>query len=146
MFVESPGGGRDYLASFDALLEHLPALLPGGVGPCVVVAEREAASVLGLHLPRFAERLRGVVLLGGGLFPRAHLDKLGDLQVRFGEVAGMPSGQAMRGLCEFAAAEASKAGVPSSLAMLPGGPAVWIAAMPQFAPAIEAFVAECAAR
>lgn len=146
VFVESPGGGRDYLASLEALLLHLPNVLPGGAGPLVVVAEREAASVLGLHLPRFADRLRGAVLVGGGLFPRTHLAKLGALPTRFGEVAGMASGEAMAGLVAFAASEASTKGEPSPLAMLPGEPAPWIAAVPHFAAAIEAFLAECLAR
>lgn len=146
VFVESPGGGRDYLASLEALLTHLPSVVPGGAGPLVVVAEREAASVLGLHLPRFAERLRGVVLVGGGLFPRTHLAKLGGLPVRFGEVAGLPSGEAMAGLVAFATSEARAEGGPSPVAMLPGEPAPWIAAVPHFAAAIEAFFAECLAR
>lgn len=146
VFVESPGGGRDYLASIEALLTHLPMVLPEGAGPLLVVAEREAASVVGLHLPRFAGRLRGVALLGGGLFPRTHLPKLGALPVRFGEVAGMPSGEAMASLVAFAASDAGARGEPSSLAMLPGGPAPWIAAVPHFAPALEAFCVECLAR
>lgn len=146
VFVESPGGGRDYLASLETLLTHLPAVLPGGAGPVVVVAEREAASVLGLHLPRFADRLRGVVLVGGGLFPRTHLGKLGALPVRFGEVAGMPASEAMRGLVAFAASEARPSGEPSALAMLPGEPAPWLAALPHFASALEAFFAECLPR
>jgi len=146
VFVESPGGGRDYLASLEALLTHLPAVLPGGAGSVVVVAEREAASVLGLHLPRFADRLRGVALIGGGLFPRTHLPKLGALPVRFGAVAGLPSGEAMAGLVAFAASQARPSGEPSALAMLPGEPAPWIAAVPHFAAALEAFFAECLAR
>lgn len=146
VFVESPGGGRDYLASIEALLTHLPTVLPGGAGPLLVVAEREAASVLGLHLPRFADRLRGVALIGGGLFPRTQLPKLGGLPVRFGAVGGMPSGDAMASLVAFVASEAGAKGEPGSLAMLPGEPAPWIAAVPHFAPVLEAFFLECLAR
>lgn len=146
LFVESPGGGRDYLVALEAMLTHLPEVLPAGAGPVIVVAEREAASVLGLHLPRFVERLRGVVLVGGGVFPRTHLAKLGSLPLRFGEVAGLPTGDAMRGLVAFAAGEARSSGEVDPLAMLVGEPAPWIAAVPHWAPAIEAFCAECLAR
>ena len=138
-FLESPGGGRNYIES---LLQALPALrdlLPVGGGLPLLVVERESAAVVALHLERLRPLVRGVVLVGGGVIAPPTLEKLGSLPVRYGRFVGSPAGDAMAGSVEYAAGRVGEAGFESDVGWLSTRTVAWTAALPLLAPELEAF-------
>lgn len=139
LFLESPGAGRDYLAALRAVLAALPSLLPGGRGPVLLVAEREAAAVVGLQLQRVREELAGLVLVGGGVFPRPVAVATAGLPVRFARVHGTPANDAMANLIDFCAQSTEAKGL--DVRWLADGEPAWPLALPLHAAAIEAFAA-----
>ncbi|MFN8825092.1 MAG: hypothetical protein ACK501_09000 [Planctomycetota bacterium] len=139
VFLESPGAGRDYFTAVRSVLASLPSLLPGGRGPVLLVAEREAAAVVGLQLQRLREELSGVVLVGGGVFPRPIAVATAGLPVRFARVHGTPANDAMANLIDFCAQSTEPKGL--DVRWLADGEAAWPLALPLHAAAIEAFAA-----
>lgn len=139
VFLESPGGGRDYAAALSAVLPSLRALLPGGAGPVVLVAEREAASVVGLQLQRLRAEFAGVALVGAGVFPRPVALATAGLPIRFGRMHGTPANDAMANLIGYCAETKEPAGL--DVRWLADGDAAWPMALPLFAAGIESFAA-----
>lgn len=139
LFLESPGAGRDYLGALRSVLAALPSLLPGGRGPVLMVAEREAAAVVGLQLQRLRDEFAGLVLVGGGAFPRPVAVATAGLPVRFARVHGTPANDAMANLIDFCAQSTEPKGL--DVRWLADGEAAWPLALPLHAAAIEAFAA-----
>lgn len=139
LFLESPGAGRDYLAALRSVLASLPSLLPNGRGPVLLVAEREAAAVVGLQLQRLRDEFAGVVLVGGGVFPRPVAAATAGLPVRFARVHGTPANDAMANLIDFCTQSTEPKGL--DVRWLADGEAAWPVALSQHAAAVEAFAA-----
>lgn len=143
--LESPGVGRDFGRCLREALAALPAFLPGGAGPVLLVAEREAAAVAALHLGDLHQALRGVVLVGSGAVPGPMWRQLGALPVRYAAAHGL--GEAMlQPVFAFVDAERRDGRWQGDVAWLTDDRPAWCLALPQLAPAIEAFAAELLAR
>ena len=138
-FLESPGGGRNYAESLLLALPALRDLLPPGGGLPLLVVEREAAAVVGLHLERLRPLVRGVVLVGGGVLARPTIDRIGALPVRYARFFGAPASEAMAGSVEFVAGRRGTADFVADVDWLGPRAVAWTAAMPMLAPELEAF-------
>lgn len=144
-FLESPGSGRDYAAD---LLLALPALreLWGATGqPLVLVAEREAAAIVGLQLTRLQPQFQGLVLLGAGAMPVPALDRLGALPVRLGLVHGLRSSEGLQRVLDYADRLASNGQPRPDIRRLDGELPAWLFGLPGYLPAIARFASEIAA-
>ena len=95
-FLDSPGGGRNYLPDLRAGIATLRALLHSEDQPVVLVCDREAASVASFHVESLRELLSGLVLVGGGALPAKTLDGLGTLAVRFAPLHGYPGTEGLQ--------------------------------------------------
>src|SRR5690606_28120333 len=93
--LDSPGGGRPYAQALLAALKALPGVLPTGGAKPLLVCDREAASVVGMQLAHFQDHICGVVFVGSGAMPPNVIAKLGDLPVRYVDLAGYPASVAV---------------------------------------------------
>lgn len=101
VFLESPGGGRDYAAALRAALALLPAVVDTE-GPPLLVCEREAAVIAALRLRELQAGLAGLVLVGTGGVPGPVLRDLGPLPVRLAPLHGV-GGDALARTVAYAA-------------------------------------------
>jgi hypothetical protein len=136
-FVESPGGGRDFVPALRHGLGELRALLAiDGVG---LVAEREAAVVVGLRLHELAGELRGAVLCGAAALPMTRLGELASLPIRFLRLAGYPGSETMQQSLERLRSSPAAAG--ADIGWLVTEELPWPFGLPLAAPAMEAWFA-----
>jgi hypothetical protein len=120
-FLDSPGGGRNYMPEVCSGIATLRALLHSEDQPVVLVCDREAATVASFRVDSLRELVSGLVLVGGGALQAKTLDGLGSLAVRLAPLHGYPGTEGLqRTLDEVARRRAEKN--PSSTA----GPA-WAA-------------------
>ncbi len=82
VFLESPGGGRDYGRHLVAAIDRCRDVMHTGDRPVVLVCDRESASVAGLRIDVLRQRLAGLVLVGSGGMATKSLEGLGDFPVR----------------------------------------------------------------
>lgn len=143
--LESPGVGRDFGRCLHETLAALKAFLPGGLGPVLLVAEREAAAAIALRLGELHRQLAGLVLVGSGAVPGPAWRQIGALPVRYAAAHGL--GEAtLASVFAFADAERQAGRWQGDLAWLTDKRPAWCLALPQLAPAIEAFAAALFAR
>lgn len=105
-YLDSPGGGRPYAAALAATLAALPEVLPTGGRKPLLVCDREAAGVVGLHLGSLADAVAGVVLVGTAAVPTRVLDALDSVPVRLVELADYPASRTVPRLLQFLASRA----------------------------------------
>lgn len=137
--LESPGSGREYAADLGLALPALRELWGATAQPLVVVAEREAAAILGLQLSRLQPQFQGLVLLGAGAMPVPALDRIGKLPVRLGLVQGLRSSDGLQRVLDYADRLAASGQLRPDIQRLEGEQPAWLFSLPTYLPAIAQF-------
>jgi len=140
-FLESPGSGREYAADLSLALPALRELWGATAQPLVLVAEREAAAIVGLQLSRLQTHFQGLVLLGAGAMPVPALDRLGTLPVRLGLVHGLRSSDGLQRVLDYADRLAASGQPRPDIQPLDGERPAWLFGLPGYLPAIAKFAA-----
>lgn len=137
-FVESPGGGRDFAAALRSALSLLRELAPAGDTLPLLVCEREAAAVVGLHVASFVPLVRGLVLIGSGAMTGPSLDGLGALPVRLSRVHGAAVDPLAR-VMDYVEHKRAAGAWQGDVAWLGERSPPWCIALPLLAGDVEAF-------
>lgn len=145
-WLESTGHGRNHARELAAALASLRELLDARAAPLLLVAEREAAAVVGLHSELFAAELAGLVLVGGGGMPLPALERYAQVPIRLGRLVGSRGDEAQVRLVEHAARLRSAGQPGPDLQWLTELAAPWPFAMETLAAPIAAFVDEVCAK
>lgn len=144
-FLESPGGGHDYLAELRRSIAALRELWNAPDQPLVLVCEREAAAIVGIQFAQLQGEVDGVVMLGGGAMPTAVLDGLGRVAVRYARLRGLPSSEALERAVAYGA-QRRQAGAVLDCGWLTEASLPWTAGFAGVAAPLRTFVAEVVAR
>ncbi|MBL8748421.1 MAG: hypothetical protein JNK78_04625 [Planctomycetes bacterium] len=144
VFLESPGGGRDYGRHLLAAIDRSKDVMRTGDRPVVLVCDREAASVAALRVDSLRRRLAGLVLLGSGGITTKALEGLGDFAVRLRPLHG----HAGSGNIESVLAWVRSRGDTwrGDVTLLGEGDLPWPFGVPLAESEIAAFAAHCFAR
>jgi len=143
--VESPGLGRDFAPALQEALPLLVELTAAAGGKPLLVAEREAASIVGLRIGAFRDLVAGVVLVGGGAMAGPALVANGALPVRYVAVRGVPDESLVRVL-DFVARQQGKPEWRGDVAWLTTARPAWCCALPATTVPLAAFARQCFAR
>lgn len=138
VFLESPGGGRDYAAALRAALALLPAVV-ATEGPPLLVCEREAAVIAALRLRDLQAGLAGLVLVGAGGVPGSVLRDLGALPVRLAPLHGV-GGDALARMVDYAKTLRAD-GWNGDVDWLGTAPMPWTHGLAAWGPALAEFAA-----
>ncbi|MBL8725486.1 MAG: hypothetical protein JNK49_15700 [Planctomycetes bacterium] len=139
-FVESTGHGRNHGQELAAVIAALRRLWGGPDAPLCLVAEREAATVVGLQAERFVPGLRGLVLVGGAGLALPALERLAGVPVRFARVVGNPADAAQQRLLDHLQRNPEAAG-RADVQWLTAAPVPWTCALESLRGPLEAFAA-----
>ncbi len=140
--LASPGELRDYTSELRTALPALRQLLGTGSAPLLLVAEGEAAAIVGLHAAQLASQVQGLVLVGAGAMPGPVIDGLGALPVRLQPVPGAPGSDGLQRCLDYVASRVEAGGWQGDVARLCDRAVPWSLALPLLAPEVEAFAAK----
>ncbi len=139
-FLESPGVGRDFAAALRQALPLLGQVVATGEHRPLLVCEREAAAIVGLHIADYRAMVRGVVFLGGGVMPAPAVAANGALPVRYGRLHGFAEDGLVR-MLDYVALQQGQPDWRGDVAWLSPRRVAWPFAMPGFADDIAVFAA-----
>ena len=147
-FVTSPGGGRNFGDALKLALPLLAARVATGGRLPIVVAEREAASLVGLRVRELKPLVSALVLVGGAGLPGPSIDLLDGIPVRMVRLHGLPAGDGLQRSLDYARQRAvgqgSEVSLRSDFAWLVEREQPWLFGLPLVQPELIRFVAQLA--
>jgi hypothetical protein len=141
-FLDSPGGGRNYMPDVCSGIAALRELLHCGDQPVVLVCDREAATIASFHVERLRELVSGLVLVGGGALQAKALDGLGSLAVRLALLHGYPAAEGLRRTLDHIARLRTEHTWNGDVERLAAHEPPWPMGLPLLAEDIERFAAQ----
>jgi hypothetical protein len=145
-WIESSGHGRNHGQELAGAVAALRELWGNPTAPWLLVAEREAATVVGLQIERFRPGLVGLVLVGGAGLPMPALAQLEGVPVRFGRIVGNRADDAQLRLVQHVQSLREPGAKPPDLQWLAETAVPWPFALEALAGPLEAFVGSVLAR
>ncbi|HEX6811834.1 MAG TPA: hypothetical protein VF384_09455 [Planctomycetota bacterium] len=145
-FLDSPGGGRNYMPDLRSAIATLRTLLHSEEQPVVLVCDREAATIASFHAESLRESVSGLVLVGAGALQAKTLDGLGSLAVRLAPLHGYPASEALGRSLDYVAKRRTEQGWKGDVDRLAPKEPPWPMGLPLLAEDIERFAAHVFAR
>jgi len=139
-FLDSSGGGRNYMPDVCSGITTLRALLHSG-GPVVLVCDREAATVASFHVDSLRKLVSGLVLVGGGALQAKTLDRPGPLAVRLAPLHGYPGTEGLQRSLDYVARQRAEQKWNGDVERLAAHEPPWTMGLPLLAEDIERFAA-----
>jgi hypothetical protein len=142
VFLDSPGGGRNYMPDVASAITTVRELLHSGDQPVVLVCDREAATMASFHVDRLRELVSGLVLVGGGALQATTLDGLGSLAVRLAPLHGYPAAEGLQRTLDYVARRRAEQAWNGDVERLAAHEPPWPMGLPLLAADIERFAAQ----